>query len=311
MRSLVRGGGRHRWVALATGLGVWIASAPWCKADGDICPSCHKPYRSHSNSKRPGPACGTLGYGPPGLHPGFQGFGLGYHPGYGYGGGGRGVGAEGGFPFYGGPGYPHPWPTLQRLPLTGINPFPFYGGPGFPAPGHPNYFGGVGPLAPDQPVIQIEPEPGEADYAHGYGCFTGVVPYSEAFLAPFTTRAAAGGSASGVSTDSAPNAPPSAALAPGEVPDEFGAARSLGLATAPDIAGPARGLRVTGVTAGSAAEKVGLRVGDVIRSINGYLTEHPGHLAWVAANAAPDKVLRMRVRAEGAGEDRTVTIRLP
>ena len=32
------------------------------------------------------PGCGTLGYGPPGLHPGFQGFGLGYHLGYGYGG---------------------------------------------------------------------------------------------------------------------------------------------------------------------------------------------------------------------------------
>ena len=49
---------------------------------------------------------GTLGYGPPGEHPGFFGFGLSFHPGYGYGGNGLGVGAYGGYPCYGGPGYP-------------------------------------------------------------------------------------------------------------------------------------------------------------------------------------------------------------
>jgi hypothetical protein len=51
-------------------------------------------------------ASGTLGYGPPGVYPGFQGFGLGYHLGYGYGGDALGPEADGGYPFYCGPGYP-------------------------------------------------------------------------------------------------------------------------------------------------------------------------------------------------------------
>ena len=46
------------------------------------------------HSRRRGPAAGTLGYGPPGIYPGFQGFGLGYHLGYGYGGDALGSRAE-------------------------------------------------------------------------------------------------------------------------------------------------------------------------------------------------------------------------
>lgn len=140
---------------------------------------------------------GTLGYGPPGLHPGFQGFGIGFHPGYGYGGSGLGVGATGGYPFYSGPGYPHPSPRLQRI--GGINPFPYYGGPGHPTPCNPNFYGGVGPLVANPPVITILGDPGEANYASGFGCFTGAYPYPESFFAPFTSAAAAGGTASGVS----------------------------------------------------------------------------------------------------------------
>ena len=90
-----------------------------------------------------------------------QGFSLGYHPGYGYGRGALGVGAEGGYPFYGGPGYPHPWPCLRRI--GGIVPFPYYGGPGYPIPGHPNYFGEFGPLSPDRPVVTVATEPGGPD----------------------------------------------------------------------------------------------------------------------------------------------------
>ena len=92
---------------------------------------CQMPLTGHH--KHSVPAAGTLGYAKPGLYPGFQGFGLGYHLGYGYGGSALGVGADGGYPFYGGPGYPHPWPTLRRI--GGITPFPFYGGPGGPMPG--------------------------------------------------------------------------------------------------------------------------------------------------------------------------------
>ncbi len=135
-------------------------------------------------------AAGTLGYGPPGLYPGFQGFGLGYHLGYGYGGDALGVGAEGGYPLYGGPGYPHPWPGLNRL--CGINPFPYFGGPGYPTPEQPHYFGGIGPLVPDRPVVIIAIDPRKPCSPSDYGPYTGAVPDAEVRFAPFTAQAAAG-----------------------------------------------------------------------------------------------------------------------
>lgn len=134
---------------------------------------------------------GTLGYGPPGLHPGFQGFGLGYHLGYGYGGDALGVGAEGGYPHYGGPGYPHPWPVLHRFRCY-ITPFHYYGGAGYPTPGQPNFYGQYGPLIPDVPVVSVATEPSGMEGAGTYGSFTGGVPNAEALFAPFTARAAAG-----------------------------------------------------------------------------------------------------------------------
>ena len=59
-----------------------------------------------------------------------------------------------------------------------------------------------------------------------------------------------------------------------------------------------RGVRVSNVYPGTAAEKAGLQPGDVIHSINGYRTEHRGNLAWIIANASPDKVL-VDERAQG------------
>ena len=63
-------------------------------------------------------------------------------------------------------------------------------------------------------------------------------------------------------------------------------------------------MKVSKVYPGTAAEKGGLRVGDVIRSINGYLTEQPGNLAWIIATAAPDKVLKIDVRGAGRRQRR-------
>ena len=54
-----------------------------------------------------------------------------------------GPGAEGGYPFYGGPGYPNCEPSLRRI--GGINPFPYYGGPGYPTPGPPQLLRNVRP----------------------------------------------------------------------------------------------------------------------------------------------------------------------
>jgi hypothetical protein len=314
MRSPVRCGGRLRRIILATGLGIGVVSASSCKADGGgptdawVCPKCQRPHNVvHTH---PGNDSGTLGYGNPGLYPGFQGFGLGYHLGYGYGGNALGPGAEGGYPFYGGPGYPHPWPVLRRC--GGINPFAYYGGPGGPSPGQPNYFGGVGPLAADQPVVIVENEAADFGYAGGYGCFTGMVPYPETTFAPFVTIAATAGSSSGVSSASPPNAPPNTAPAPGEMLDEHAMSRSLGLDAGPFVdAGRERGLKVTRVYPGRAAEKAGLRTGDVILSANGYLTNLPSNLAWIIANVAPDHVLKMSVRSASDGQVRTITIPIP
>jgi hypothetical protein len=260
---------------------------------------------------------GTLGYGPPGLYPGFQGFGLGYHLGYGYGGDALGVGAEGGYPFYGGPGYPHPWPHLRRFGR--ITPFPYYGGPGYPSPEHPNYFGGVGPLVPDRPVVTIELDPRDPVAPTSYGPFTGAVPNAEALFAQFTARAAAGGASMRPGPSPPPPSggepiPPTASIPPGAgtVPTSPDAIRDLGIDAEPvvDAAG-ARGLRISQVAAGTAAERAGLHVGDVILSINGYLTLDRGSLEWIIVNAAPGNILRMNVRSATDGQEHTLTTRFP
>ena len=313
--------------ALALALGTWAFSGSSAMADdGGYDGMAQGPKVCQGGSGllgRDGPGYGTLGYGGPGLYPGFQGFGLGYHPGYGYGGDALGVGADGGYPFYGGPGYPHPWPRLRRI--GGITPFPYFGGPGYPSPGNPNYFGGVGPLVADRPVVEIGREPGEAGYASGYGCFTGALPYPESTFAPFTATAAVGGSSSGVSSSS-PSTPatnpapaagsgqPSASIPPatGETTNLPAQGRALGIDEEPVIdASGVWGMKVSKVYPGSAAEKAGLHAGDVIHSINGYLTTQPGNLAWIIANAVSDNVLMMNVRTASDGKEHTITAHLP
>jgi hypothetical protein len=130
---------------------------------------------------------------------GFQGFGLCYHLGYGYGGDAFGVTPNGGYPFYGGPGYPHPAPCLRRF--GHIAPFSYFGGPGYPSPEHPHFFGGVGPLVVDQPVATFT-EPRDIDHARGapvypynvgFGPYTGARPYPETLFAPYASGEASTG----------------------------------------------------------------------------------------------------------------------
>jgi hypothetical protein len=184
MTSLARDGGRARPLgkAFALALGACVLAGPRIAAEGGWFDRAGKKagHAASSHHAQEMSAHGTLGYGPPGIHAGFQGFGLGFHPGHGYGGGGLGVGADGGYPFYGGPGYPQCGPPLLRH--KGIAPFPYHAGPGFPTPGHPNYFGPVGPLYADPPVVRPMGAP-EGDY----GQFTGVLPYPENTFTPFPT----------------------------------------------------------------------------------------------------------------------------
>jgi hypothetical protein len=132
---------------------------------------------------------GTLSYGGYGVYPGFPGFGLSFHLGYGYGREALGTGALGGYPFYGGPGYPHPAPLLRRC--GGITPFLFYGGPPYPRYGYSNFFTEVGPLHPREPVAQVV-DRGQPAYTGDFGPFTGTLPYPDTYFAPFIEAAARG-----------------------------------------------------------------------------------------------------------------------
>ena len=126
MISLASGGGRLRLQAFAVALGFWVFSDSSAMAQDGGCVVTGQGREDDKGNKGPHvhgrSGYGTLGYGAPGLYPGFHGFGLGYHLGYGYGGDALGVGADGGYPLYGGPGYPHCEPRLRRI--GGITPFP-------------------------------------------------------------------------------------------------------------------------------------------------------------------------------------------
>jgi len=137
------------------------------------------------------------GYEGDGPYPGFLGFGLSYHLGYGYGGYGLGVGNHGGYPYYGGRGYPHGEPCLQRFGK--ISRLPYYGGPGYSHDGHSNYFEGIGPLVVDRPVATVG-ENNDLSHVSDYGPFTGALPYPESLFAPYAAEAAGTGSSTGASS---------------------------------------------------------------------------------------------------------------
>ncbi len=352
MISLVRGGGIVRRMALAWALGIWISSGISAIAGDDGSEVVPHEIHTHDIGQHPqsGWCMGTLGYGPPGLHSGYYGFGLSFHKGYGYGGSAPGVGAEGGYPHYGGPGYPHTWPCLNRF--CGITPFPYYGGPEL----------GYAELSPVNSYGPGYPNDG------GFAGFTGPAPYPESYFAPYTAAAATTGSASG----SQPNDPfrstrdvvpetrfvPPGTIAPpptdpsrsvpmappgGVGPD---AARPLNPPAPPPGAGPttfrptgvdvgvparpvdeggnlgmqahpvvladgSRGMKIKNLLPETIAANSGLHTGDVILSINGYHTEQSGNLAWIMANAMSNNTLNLNVLQAKDGKEHTVTLQLP
>ncbi len=86
--------------------------------------------------------------------------------------------------------------------------------------------------------------------------------------------------------------------------------RILGIDEEPVTDG-SKGMRVTNVYPGTAAEKAGLQPGDVIRSVNGYLTEQRGNLAWIIANATPSNQLNLNVQTARDGQNHQITAMLP
>jgi hypothetical protein len=189
MISRVPGGGRLSFALLALASGIWFCSSLSTVAfGGDLdCPGYHGTGHGFGHKSR---GLGTLGYGGDRLYPGNQGFSLSYHLGYGYGDSALGPGIFGGYPFYGGPGYPHGEPPLRRF--HHLLPFPYS-----PGPGYPFSFERVGPLVVDKEVVTIGSDRPDPAYGGDYGWFSGRLPYPEAFFAPYSAAAAATGSSAG------------------------------------------------------------------------------------------------------------------
>jgi hypothetical protein len=320
MLSLVPGGGRLLLKALTLALGILVFSGSLVVADDHGSVVDHEGRFKHNNL-----GYGALGWAEDGLYSGLYGFSLRWHPGYGYGRYALGVGADGGYPFYGGPGYPHEPPCLRRFGPT--EPYAYDGGPGYSISGWSNFYESIGGLIVDKSVVGIG-EPGDFGYvgANGernlgadFGPFTGALPYPETYFAP-NAAAATGSSGAGVFPKPAtpfppappvtdPGGPPSAYLSPshGELKEVHIPARNLGIDEKPVVdAEGVHGMKVIKVYPWSAAEKAGLHVGDVIHSINGYLTTERGNLAWIVTVATPNNVLKMNVRAASDGRVRTI-----
>jgi hypothetical protein len=229
-------------------------------------------------------ANGPLSYGPPGVFPGFYGFGLAFHRGYGYGGNGLGVGADGGHPCYGGPGY-----SLH------------YGYPHFAFP----YYEGIGSLVQGPSVVLID----LAD-ATDFGPFTGASSYAYTHSSATAEASARGSYSSGNPPATGATVAPPEAVTPGAGTTTVG--RYLGMDLQPSAgADGGKGLKIVNVLPDSTAEQAGLQIGDVIRSANGHVTEQVGHLGWIIANAAPDNVLKMTVLKAGDAKERVFTLRIP
>jgi hypothetical protein len=290
-----------------------VAFADGCAGAGQQCSSCGVTHP---------PSTGTWGLWKFGQSAGYYGFGLGYHLGNGYGGDALGVHPDGGYPFYGGPGYPACDPPLRRF--GHINPFPYNGGPGYPSPAFPNAFGGTGPLVPDQPVVTLVGNGYDGGIPSGFGPYTGGVPDAEAMFASSTIAASAAGSAEGRSRTPpafpSSNAAPAPGIHPSQArvsPPSDAAVRlsshthSLGIEVEEVTAsGGLAGIKVSKVHPGGAADQAGLHPGDLIQSINGYRTTQPGNLTWILGNAATDDLLVMHVHTANGRKEQTIRAQL-
>jgi hypothetical protein len=187
---------------------------------------------------------------------------------------------------------------------TAIPPGPYAGAAGTPyttyyTPGYASPYGATGYYT-TQPYGNVVQPRGYGypyyGYASGYGY--GDPYYATAYAAPGV----------GVTYSSAYVAPAGSA-ANAVMPAQ---GRDLGIDEEPitDAVGQ-RGVKVTNVYPGTAAERAGLRVGDVIYAGNGYLTEQRGNLAWIIANAAPHTRLNMSVKTARDRREHFLTAELP
>jgi hypothetical protein len=202
------------------------------------------------------------------------GFGRFGYPGFGFGGFGWG------YPWALGYGYGYPYGLGYGYGLGGYGlggygyGDPYYGyGMGYPYSGFGGYGGGFGYPSYGYGVASMAPPVANAATGPGFG-------YSAAYVAPGSTA-------------------PSRPLVNGR--------RILGIDEEPVVLSDGRkAMKITNVYTGTGASIAGLQVGDVLISVNGYLTEQRGNLAWIIANATPGDELKLIVRTAKDGKDHTV-----
>jgi hypothetical protein len=215
---------------------------------------------------------GGFGWGYPyygyGLGWGLGGYGLGWGLGYGLGGYGWG------WPYYGYSSYGYPWYGYRySYPSYGYGySYPYYGY----AYNDP-YYGNYG-----------------NSYASPYGGYLTSYPAISSALGYTTSTSVAPVVPTPVASRTEP------AMAMGQ--------RVLGIEAKQIFEKNGQeAMRVSRVLPGTVADKAGLKPGDTIESINGYMTQVPGNLAWIINNAAPDHVLKMTVRTASDGLDHMLT----
>ena len=213
---------------------------------------------------------------------GMGGFGGGRFGGFGnrgFGFGGLGFGGFGFGGFY--PGFYGYYPYGYGLGYGG------YGGLGYGGLGYGGYgglgYGGYGDMGYGYP---------------GYGYATNASPYS-----PYGANMPASG---GFGYNAAYVAPAPGTATPGMQ------RRYLGIDEEPMVGSDgSKAMKISNVYPGTAAEKAGLKVGDVLRSVNGYLTEQRGNLAWIIANATPNNELKLNVQTAKDGKTYQIVATLP
>jgi PDZ domain len=238
-----------------------------------------------------GRGIGMGGFGGRGFGNGFVGRGFGNRGFGGFGFGGFGFG----YPWYG-YGYGYPWYGYGGLGYGGYGGLGYggYGGLGYGGYGGLGYggygglgYGGYGGL-------------GYGDM--GYGGYPGYGFAGTAY--PGSTIGVVQPTSGGFGYNSAYSAP-GMGTAPGQ-------RRVLGIDEEPMVGSDgSKAMKITNVYPGTAAEKAGLKAGDVLRSVNGYLTEQRGNLAWVIANATPNNELKLNVQTANDGKTHQIVASLP
>ncbi len=219
---------------------------------------------------------------------GGHGGGGGGHGGGGHSGGHSG-GGYGGVGHYGGyGGYTH------RYPGNGY----YYGNSGFFFPGF--YLGGYGYGYGNSNYYY------PSNYGYGYGYTDPSYNYAPNYVDPAS-------GATYVNPGPYTTVPGTMVVQPtAPVVASLGVqGATLGIDEEAVVDAEGQGMKVEKVYPGSAAERAGLKVGDVIHSANGFLTQVHGNLTWIINTQAPNGVLNLNVRRASDGRDVPVVAQLP